>query len=832
VQVAHPTLEEVEEGAVPAAAELRVNDVSKAFGPTQALRDVTVAFAAGRVHGLLGENGSGKSTLVKIIAGVHTADEGEIAFGDRGILPPGGEPVRVSCVYQDGTLIAEMTVAQNLELIVPSAARGRFGTDWVAGVLAEYGVADVDPSRLAGDIAPNRARLVEVAAVLATDPEVVMFDESTSTLDADGVQHLLGLMRRTAERGACVLFVTHRLSEVLAVADDLRVLRDGRLVAEFDSVDVTEDRLIEAMAGREVAHFERLQREVATADPVLVVEGLVTGRGGPVSFSVRPGEILGIGGAAANGQAELVRALAGEGVEAGTVRVGGVRIRNARTAVRAGVQLVTSDRRAESLSSELSIRENFTLSLLTDAPWYRAIRRGPEVIRSRDLAERFGLVASSVEQPANSMSGGNQQKLAVGRVIAAVPKVLVVEEPTEGVDARSRFEIYRALTAFAAAGAAVVVASSDASELQTLTDRVIVLARARTVVELAGEDATETRIVQAFTTATHSVIPAAGSATSGRRPRRARGAARPWDPITLGLLLAFMLGLGLVASLVDARFAAFPNLVAISMFAIPIILVAMAELPVIVSGQIDASLGSVMALTVVIVSFLPTAPPWLLLVVVIIGGAVMGGINALLVVALRINSVIATIATLGIFLGIATVLRPTPGGFISPDLGFALGTGILGIPVVFLLVVVLAIGMDVFVYRSRFGLRTRATGYSAQRAVNLNVPTGRLQAIAFVWAGALAGVAGLVLATRVGVGDPSVGSTYTLLAIAVPVLGGAILTGGHGSALGCLIAGLFVAEVQILVPFLNFPSGGYLISVGALTIIALLVANRALLRRG
>lgn len=829
--MAHPTLEEVAEGAVPSAAELRVNDVSKAFGPTQALRDVTVAFGAGRVHGLLGENGSGKSTLVKIIAGVYTADEGEIAFGDRGIVPAGGEPVRVACVYQDGTLIAEMTVAQNLELIVPAAARTRFGSDWVAGVLAEFGVADVDPSRLAGDIAPNRARLVEVAAVLATDPEVVMFDESTSTLDADGVEHLLGLMRRTAERGTCVLFVTHRLSEVLAVADDLRVLRDGRLVAEFDSVEVTEDRLIEAMAGREVAHFERLQREVATADPVLVVEGLVTDRGGPVSFSVRPGEILGIGGAAANGQAQLVRALVGEGVESGTVRVDGVRIRNARTAVRAGVQLVTSDRRAESLSSELSIRENFTLSLLTDAPWYRAIRRGPEVIRARDLAERFGLVASSVEQPANSMSGGNQQKLAVGRVIAAVPKVLVVEEPTEGVDARSRFEIYRALTAFAAAGAAVVVASSDASELQTLTDRVIVLARARTVAELAGEDATETRIVQAFTTATHSVIPAA-TPKSGRRTRRARGAARPWDPITLGLLLAFMLGLGLVASLVDARFAAFPNLVAISMFAIPIILVAMAELPVIVSGQIDASLGSVMALTVVIVSFLPTAPPWVLLLVVIVGGAIMGGINAVLVVALRINSVIATIATLGIFLGIATVLRPTPGGFISPDLSFALGTGILGIPVVFLLVVVLAIGMDVFVYRSRFGLRTRATGYSAQRAVNLNVPTGRLQATAFVWAGALAGVAGLVLATRVGVGDPSVGSTYTLLAIAVPVLGGAILTGGHGSALGCLIAGLFVAEVQILVPFLNFPSGGYLISVGALTIIALLVANRGLLRRG
>lgn len=825
---------------------LVVSGVTKVFGPTVALDRMTARFAPGRVHGLVGENGSGKSTLVKIIAGVHRADAGMLSYA--GIDLTGGaqlgstDHIRIACVYQDGSLVEELTVAQNLDLMVRPDERTAYAgsSDWQRDLLDAFDLPEIDHRRLVADLPANQARLVEIAGMLARRPDIVLFDESTSTLDAAGVEHVLGLMRATAERGACVVFVTHRLKEVLSVADDLLVLRDGVLVAEVDASGVSESALIEAMAGRRVAAFARRTAVAAAgAEPVLRVAGLVTDRCGPIDMLVRPGEIVGIGGAAGNGQAELVRGLVGSGLRAGSVQVGGSAVRSTADGVRAGILFVSSDRRAESLSSQLSIRENFTLGAISGAaPWWQWLRRGPEVARARELAARFGLVHSSIEQPADSMSGGNQQKLAIGRAIARRPDILVVEEPTEGVDARSRFDIYRALTAFAAQGAAVVVASSDATELRHLADRVMVLARGREVAQLTGEDVTEQAIVQAFSTAVQHQErsldepgddgPAQADPAPARRKRwqGRRGAARPWEPAKLGLLAVFMIALGAYASTVDIRFLSLPNIAAICLFALPVALVALAELPVMLVGQIDASLGSTMGLTVVVVSFLPSMPVPLLVLVAIGVGIVLGVVNAVLVVALRINAVIATIATLGTFYGVGALLRPTPTGTISLDLTTGLRAGILGIPGAFLAVVVIAVAADVLVYRTRRGLSMRAVGYSLVRSANLGVRARSVQAVAFVVAGALAGIGGLVLAARTGVGDPSVGASYTLLAIAVPVLGGTLLSGGHGSAVGCVLGALFVAEVQILVPFINLPNGGFLVCVGVLTILALGVGSQ------
>lgn len=827
-------------------AGLVVTGVTKVFGPTVALDGMTVRFAPGRVHGLIGENGSGKSTLVKIVTGVHHADTGTLSYG--GVDLTGGDQlgsttrIRVACCYQDGSLVGELTVAQNLDLMVRPNERAAYAgsPDWQRDLLDAFDLAGIDHQRLVEDLPANQARLVEIAGMLARQPDIVLFDESTSTLDAEGVQHVLRLMRATADRGACVVFVTHRLKEVLSVADNLVVLRDGVLITDVAAAGVSEASLIEAMAGRRVAGFTRRAGGVIDgAEVVLRITGLVTDRCGPIDMVVRDGEIVGVGGAAGNGQAELVRGLVGSGLRAGTVEVDGKLVRSTTGGVRAGILFVSSDRRAESLSSQLSIRENFTLGAISGAaPWWQWLRRGPEVARARELASRFGLVHSSIEQPADSMSGGNQQKLAIGRAIARRPKVLVVEEPTEGVDARSRFDIYRALVAFAEQGAAVVVASSDATELRHLADHVTVLARGRAVAELAGHDVTEHAIVEAFSTAVQHEDDApdvldegatqqaeAARALSGRRiaPRRA---ARPWEPAKLGLLAVFMIALGAYAATVDIRFLSLPNIAAICLFALPIALVALAELPVMISGQIDASLGSAMGLTVVAVSFLPTMPLPLLVLVAVGIGIVMGVANAGLVVGLKINAVIATIATLGIFYGVAALLRPTPSGSINLDLTTALQVGVLGIPGAFLAVVVIAVVVDVLVYRTRRGLSTRAVGYSFVRSVSLGVRARSVQAAAFVIAGALAGVGGLVLAARTGVGDPSVGASYTLLAIAVPVLGGTLLSGGHGSAVGCILGALFVAEVQILVPFINLPNGGFLVCVGMLTILALVVGSR------
>ncbi len=810
------------------AAGLVATGVRKAFGPTVALDAMSAGFTRGTVHGLIGENGSGKSTFVKIVAGVHRADAGAVSFDGVTVADTSGRVAsgtRIACVYQDGSLIDELTVGQNLDLVVEPGERPAGPRSWQRVVLDEAGLTGIELNTRTADLANNEKRLVEIAAVLARRPDVILFDESTSSLDERGVDWVLGNMRQAAAGGACVIFVTHRLHEVLAVSSDITVLRDGVLVAELPTAGVTTEQLVRHMAGREVTAFtRRVAGRGAEAEVVLRAAALTAAACGPVDLAVRRGEIVGIGGAAGNGQGELIRALAGDGLDGGEVTVTGTRLRRAEHAVGVEAVFVSSDRRFESLSGLLSIRENYTLALeATSGGWWRWIRRGTEVERATALADRYDLARGSVEQPVATLSGGNQQKVAIGRAVARDPKVLLVEEPTEGVDVRSRFDIYRSLVEVADRGTSVVFTSSDAGELRLLADRVIVLARGRRVAELAGDEVTEEAIVHAFSTAKDQQEKQQEPDGAGRPVRARRHRPRrqlTLTPATFVLLAALLLGLWAYGTSRDANFGTSGNLVAILQLSGPLALAALAQLPVLLVGEIDASVGSMMGLIVVLLSFFPATSPGLLLVI-----AVLGAVNALLVVGLRITAVIATIATLGIFLGVGRILRPEPGGLINNDLAVTLGQGIAYVPVLFLVVVLLAVAMDVYVNVTRRGLRLRAAGYSALRATQLGVRTGRARATMYVLGGAIAGLGAVALAAQTGVGDPNSGSGYTLLSIAVPVIGGALLAGGRGSAIGCVLGALFVAEVQDFIPFVNLPTGGYLIAVGVLTVLALVVGT-------
>jgi len=808
---------------------LDVEGLSKTFGSTTALRAVSTTFKRGIVHGLIGENGSGKSTFVRVVAGIHRVDAGTVRF-DGAVLADTSGPVRsdarIACVYQDGSLIDELTVAQNLDLIVePPLRPAESGTAWQRTVLDAARLNGIDLNTRTGDLPNNEKRLVEIAAVVARRPDVLLFDESTSTLDERGVAWVLESMRAAAAGGACVVFVTHRLHEVLAVTSDIRVLRDGVLVAALPTAGVTTDELVRHMAGREVTAFTRRNAAAGSASAaVLTVTGLRAASCGPIDLTVRPGEVVGIGGAAGNGQGELIRALAGDGLDAGEVMIAGKPLRRAESAVRVGTVFVSSDRRNESLSGLLSIRENYTLALeASSGPWWGWMRRRREVARASELADRYDLARGSMEQPVATLSGGNQQKVAVGRAVARDPKVLLIEEPTEGVDVRSRFDIYRSLVEVADRGTAVVFTSSDASELRLLADRVIVLARGRQVAEFAGDQVTEEAIVHAFSTAKDQQAEAAARSQPGRRHRARRQLTL--TPIPFALLAVLLVGLWFYGQSRDANFGTVGNLAAILQLTIPLALAAIAQLPVLLAGEIDASVGSNMGLIVVVLSFFPTASPVFLFGVALVCGAILGAVNAFFVVGLKITAVIATIATLGIFLGIARILRPEPGGLINSELATLMDRGIAFLPMLFLVVVVLAAAIDVYVNSTRGGLRSRAVGYSAIRSSQLGVPSGRIRALMFVSTGAIAGLGAVALAAQTGVGDPSSGTGYTLLSIAVPVIGGALLTGGRGSAIGCVLGALFLAEVQDFIPFVNLPTGGYLIAVGALTIVALVLST-------
>jgi ribose transport system ATP-binding protein len=820
---------------LPAGEGLAVRGLTKTFGSTIALDHMDAAFTRGTVHGLIGENGSGKSTFVNVVAGAHRADLGQVTLDGAAIATSGGASnpaagkIQVACVYQDGSLIAELTVGQNLDLIVGPEFRpgDRDGKSWRRALLDDFGLTEVDLSSRVADIPINEQRLVEIAAALARRPDVALFDESTAALDERGVARVLDSMRSAAAAGVCVIFVTHRLHEVLAVAADITVLRDGRVVGEVATGGASTDELVRLMAGREVAAFARREAPEAVEGAPVLQAGDLRARGlGPVQVTVRRGEIVGIGGAAGNGQSELVRALSGAGIAGGEVRVDGSRLHRPEQAVDLGAVFVSGDRRTESLSSLLSVRENYTLAgRATTEHWWSWLPRRREIPEATRLADQFDLARTSIEQPVSSLSGGNQQKVAIGRAIARRPAVLLVEEPTAGVDVRSRLSIYRALTDAAGHGTAVVFTSSDASELRMLADRVLVLARGRQVAELAGEQVNEEAIVHAFSTAADRHE--AASAAQGRLRGRRSGLLRQltWSPATFALVAVLLLALGAYATVQDSQFAAMGNVSSILQLALPLTLVAIAEMPVLLVGEIDASLGSMMGLIVVLLSFQPHTPVAVLCLTAVGAGFACGLVNALLVIGMRINSVIATIATLGAFLGLGEILRPTPAGVMSLQLSEAVNKAVAQIPVVFIAAVVLAIVIDIYINATRTGLRARAVGYSAERAAQLGVRSRAFKAAMFLAAGLLTGLAGVVLAAQTGVGDPSVGSTYTLLALAVPVIGGAILAGGRGSALGCVLGALFVAEVEDFVPFINLPNGGYLIAVGVLTVLALIVGS-------
>ncbi|MCU1691876.1 MAG: hypothetical protein JWM64_967 [Frankiales bacterium] len=813
-----------------ARGDLVVRAVTKRFGSTTALDAVSMTFTRGAVHGLVGENGSGKSTLVKLIAGIHRCDGGDVLWDDESLVHGQARSAdAVACVYQDGSLIEELSVGQNLDLMVPSGpgTQGTDGVDWRRALLDSFGLYAVGLSSRVAALPSNERRLVEIAGVVAARPSVILFDEATSSLDERGVERVLASMTAAAAAGACVVFVTHRLHEVLAVAEDVTVLRDGRVIATRAAAEVTASELVDHMAGREVAAFGRSRHHVPGSDVVLVAEGLTTERCRGVAIAVRRGEIVGIGGAAGNGQAELIRALTGVGVTGGAAVLNGEPVCGPENAVSRGLVFVSADRARESLSGQLSIRENYTLaSDSVRGHWWTWLARRPELRAAVDLADRYGLVRGSVEQPVSSLSGGNQQKVAISRAIARRPEVLLVEEPTEGVDVRSRFEIYRALEGAAASGSTVVFTSTDAGELRLLADRVLVMVRGQVYRELHGEEVTEEAIVHAFTTGTSG-----GDSGTGAPARNASRADTPvsgertWQIGTFVLLLAMMALLAVYTTSQSSDFLSGGNIRGMLVASSPLALVALAQLPILVVGEIDASLGSVMGLVVVMLSMQPDAPLVVLVVLAIVTGALLGVGNAVLVVGCKIPPVIATVATLGIYLGLARIARPSPGGLVSGDLTSLTLSEIGGVPVVFLLAALLALLADLVLNLTGLGLRSRAVGYSASRSLQLGIPSARFRVGGFVLGGAVAGLAAIPLAGITGVGDASIGSGYTLLAVAVPVIAGASLGGGRGSALACVLAAVFLAQVQTVVPFLNLPSGQQLIAVGVLTLVALVLGR-------
>lgn len=467
---------------------LKMSAISKRFGATHALRDVTLEVLAGEVHALVGENGAGKSTLMKILSGVYPPDRGQIAFGGRPFHPENPLAARaagVAIVYQELTLAPHLSVEDNVMLGQEAQRLGWLRRSrqrpQVKDALGRLGHADLPLDTPVHRLSVGAQQLVEITRALVLNAKLIVFDEPTSSLTQHDAQRLFEVIRRLKESGIAIVYISHFLEEVREVGDRFTVLRDGCSVGSGDLKNTTEKEIISLMAGRSVDElFPHVPHE--PGQPILSLAGL-SGEKAPrdVSFEVRRGEILGIAGLVGAGRTELLRCLFGlDAIASGTVRIAGEpRMGLPRAMIAAGLGLVSEDRKGEGLAQTQSIADNLTASRL--GPYrqfgFLSLRRRRHAVQG--WIDRLKVKARSPEQRIADVSGGNQQKVAIARVLHQEAEVLLLDEPTRGIDVGTKAEIYKLMGEAAARGQAILFVSSYFSELLAVCDRIAVMARGR-----------------------------------------------------------------------------------------------------------------------------------------------------------------------------------------------------------------------------------------------------------------------------------------------------------------------------------------------------------------
>ena len=493
--------------AVGAAPILEARDIVKRFGGVAAVDDVSIAVPPGEIHGLVGENGAGKSTLMRVLAGILTPDNGSVmidgeqlqAGSARSALEAG-----VSLVHQELSLVPEMTVAENINLgFTPSQAgfiKKREQRRIAAEALEEIHVS-VDLDERVARLSVALRQFVEIARAVARRPRVLILDEPTATLTPAETDYLLDMLERLAERGLAIIYISHRIPEIFRICDRVTVLRDGKHIETVEIADTTPQQLVDSMVGRELKLDLETRREAVTpGDVVLSASGIRAAGVNGVDLEVRAGEIVGLGGLVGAGRTELVRAMLGADIRAaGDVTVatdGSVkRISSYQSAISSGVAYIPEERRTDGLALAMSVSDNIALPNRR-----RLSRNGVLLFRAiaefaERLADTVGLRPPEIRRHAGDFSGGNQQKVVLAKWLGREPDVIILDEPTRGVDVGAKVEIHRLVKQLAENGAAVLVVSSDLPELLDLSDIIHVVRDGRIVGTLTADVADETSVM-------------------------------------------------------------------------------------------------------------------------------------------------------------------------------------------------------------------------------------------------------------------------------------------------------------------------------------------------
>lgn len=488
---------------------LQLQRIDKSFPGVQALVDVQFDVRPGEVHALLGENGAGKSTLIKIISGVYPAEAGEMLVDGRRVAfdnPRDAQAHGIATIYQELLLYPELSVAENI--FMGHAPRTRFGMiDWplmrqqAREILSSLDIHDIDVTRNVGTLSVGNRQRVEIAKALSQDARLLIMDEPTAALTEADVQRLFALVRLLRERGVAVIYISHRLDEVFKLADRVTVLRDGQYVGTRSIGETSENDLISMMVGRTIDDlFPKLAAQVG--ETVLELRGLtrrpLTNH---ISLELRAGEIVGLAGLVGSGRSELAQTVFGfTPADSGEILLDGraVRIRHPGHAMNLGIAYVPEDRGTQGLIRQMTVRENVSLAVL------KTLANGSIVNRSaeRELAwhsiRQLNIRAYSPEQVVNKLSGGNQQKVVVSKWLAGKPRVLMMDEPTRGIDVGAKAEIHRLMSELAQQGMAILMISSELPEVLGMSDRILVMRQGHIVAEFTRDEATQEAVATAM----------------------------------------------------------------------------------------------------------------------------------------------------------------------------------------------------------------------------------------------------------------------------------------------------------------------------------------------
>jgi len=802
------------------APVIELRGITKRFGPVEVLSDVDLTLRAGRVHSLAGENGAGKSTLVKILGGIHQPDGGRILKDgiDTSIL--GAADARrkgIAVIHQHPAIFPDLSTAENI--FVGRQPRGMYGIDWTAmnsrarELLSSLRV-EIDVGAPVKMLSIAERQVVEIAKALSIDARVLVMDEPTSSISSREVDRLFEIVAHLKKQGVAVLFISHFIEEILGLGDEVTILRSGKRITTLPTSDLTPEQTVRYMIGTEPGAFFP-KEDLQIGRPVLSVRGL-SGAGfvEDVSFELRAGEIMGFFGLVGAGRSEVAHMLFGiTRPDRGQIQVEGrvVEPDSPRHAMRLGISFLPEDRHQQGLVLQFSIRANETLPVLRQlANRFGVVDRPRESEIARDFAGRMRVVATGIEQLTNTVSGGNQQKVLLAKWLIPSPKILILDEPTRGIDVGAKAEIHRIISNLASEGIAVILISDDAREVIGMADRIIVFRGGRIAAESvrASFDREALLLAAAHTARDHGRSEASRDALtqpakSAVAPVASRGfIARLMRVRELGLVVALLVICGAVA-LREPRFLQEANLEQVALSATLVCIVALGEAAVIIARQIDLSVGAMVATSAFIsAEWLEHHPDGSILLVILLGcavGCALGVINALLVAIFRIPAIVATLGTLAMYRGGVIVLaggRQISATVLPDSYGDIARIHVAGVPLLVWLALLLTICFGLAARFSRTGRNLYALGSNQESARFTGINEPLHLALVFILSGLLCGLVGVLWGARFGTVDAVIAPDLHLQAISAVVVGGVSIFGGSGSVYGAALGAVIFAVLQ------------------------------------